>query len=128
MKVVFYFNFIVAFIFLAGETARRGIFYFSINATTMLEDYVAGIILLLAALAWAKKVKSASLIMTAAWAYVAGGMFVPFFAHLEAWLREETFRSDHLHTDVNAVFLKGVVWAICVLCFVVSLKRAAIRN
>lgn len=125
MKTVFYFNFVIAFVFLVGETARRGISYFSVNATTMMEDYVGGIVLLLAAMAWAKQMKGARIFMTAAWAYVAGGMFVPFFAHLEAWLREETFRSDHLHTDTNAVILKAVVWAICVVCFLVSLSHAA---
>lgn len=128
MKIVFYFNFVIAFVFLAGETARRGISYFSINATTMLEDYVGGIILLLAALAWAQSVKSAHLIMATAWAYVAGGMFVPFFAHFEAWLREETFRSDHIHTDTNAVILKAFVWSICVACFLVSLVGARQAN
>ncbi|MGC6535223.1 MAG: hypothetical protein ACON4V_06725 [Parvibaculales bacterium] len=124
MKFVFYFNFVIAFVFLVGETARRGIGYFAVNATTMLEDYVGGIVLLLAAAAWARQVKGASIIMATAWAYVAGGMFVPFFAHLEAWLRAETFRADHLHTDGNAVILKAVVWSICFTCFLVSLRRA----
>lgn len=123
MKTVVYFNYIIAFIFIAGETARRGVSYFSINATTMLEDYVAGLVLLLAAFAWNKKLAGGGIIMVAAWAYVAGGMFVPFFAHFEAWLRQETFRSDHLHTDMNAVLLKAIVWAVCLVCFVVSLRR-----
>ena len=38
-------------IFILGETARRGLDYFAINATTMLEDYGSGILLLLAAAA-----------------------------------------------------------------------------
>ena len=127
MKIVIYFNYIVAFVFLAGETARRGLSYFSVNATTMLEDYVAGIVLLLAAILWVRKYRHAQITMTAAWAYVTGGMFVPFFAHLEAWVREETFRSDHIHTDINAVILKATVWLICLACLVISL-RTAIRN
>lgn len=127
MKTVVYFNFIIAFVFLAGETARRGISYFSINATTMMEDYVAGVVLLVAAILWVRKYRHAQITMTAAWAYVTGGMFVPFFAHFEAWIREETFRSDHIHTDTNAVILKAVVWFICLVCFVISLKTA-IRN
>lgn len=127
MKIVLIFNFIIALVFLAGETARRGLSYFSINATTMLEDYVAGIALLIAAILWVRKYSHAHITMTAAWAYVTGGMFVPFFAHLEAWIREETFRSDHIHTDTNAVILKAVVWLICLVCFATSLKTA-IRN
>lgn len=124
MKAVYYFNFVLAFVFLAGETARRGISYFSINATTMLEDYVAGLLLLFAALAWGRQAKGATIIMAASWSYVAGGMFVPFFAHLEAWVRDETMRSDHIHTDINVVILKAIVWAISVACCLVSLKTA----
>ena len=127
MKTVVYFNFIIAFVFLAGKTARRGISYFSINATKMLEDYVAGVALLVAAILWVRNYRHSTIIMTAAWGYVTGGMFVPFFSHLEAWLREETIRSDHIHTDVNAVILKYVVWLICLVCFVMSL-RTAIRD
>ena len=125
MKILISFNFIIAFVFLAGETARRGLSYFSINATTMLEDYVAGIALLLAAIVWIRKYKHAQIAMIAAWAYVTGGMFVPFFAHLEAWIREETFRADHIHTDTNAVILKATVWLICLACFIFSFKTAA---
>lgn len=127
MKIVVYFNFIIAFVFLAGETARRGISYFSINATTMLEDYVAGLALLLAAILWIRNYRHAKITMMAVWAYVTGGMFVPFFAHFEAWIREETFRSDHIHTDTNAVILKAFVWLICFVCFVIS-ARTATRN
>lgn len=122
MKIVLFFNFLIAFVFLAGETARRGVSYFSINATTMLEDYVAGTALLLAAVLWIRNYSHAQIAMIAAWAYVTGGMFVPFFAHLEAWVREETFRSDHIHTDTNAVILKAVVWSACLVCFVVSAR------
>lgn len=90
----------------------------------MLEDYVAGVALLVAAILWVRNYRHATIIMTASWGYVTGGMFVPFFAHLEAWLREETIRSDHIHTDVNAVILKSVVWLICLVCFVMSLRTA----
>lgn len=127
MKIVLFFNFLIAFVYLVGETARRGISYFSVNATTMLEDYVGGMVLLLAAILWVRKYKHAQITMIAAWAYAAGGMFVPFFAHFEAWIREETFRADHIHTDTNAVILKATVWLICLVCFFISL-RTAIRN
>ena len=39
MKVVYWLTYVMAFVFLVGETARRGIGYFSVNATTMIEDY-----------------------------------------------------------------------------------------
>ena len=37
--------------FILGETARKGIEYFSINVTTRLEDYCSGILLIKAAVA-----------------------------------------------------------------------------
>jgi hypothetical protein len=42
MKVVYWLTYVMAVVFLVGETARRGIGYFSVNATTMIEDYLCG--------------------------------------------------------------------------------------
>ena len=122
MRIVYYLTYVMAFIFLAGETARRGVGYFSVNATTMIEDYLCGILMIWAAWSWAKASDSAPKIMAVAWAYATGGMFVPFAAHLEAWLRNETFRPDHPHTDVGSIVLKGVIWAVCLGCLIVTLK------
>lgn len=122
MKIVHYITYIIGFMYLFIEFARRGIGYFSINATTMVEDLVCGVLLLTAAILWTKKSKMAPIFMVAAWGYAVGGMFVPFFAHLEAWLRGVTFRADHPFDDVNSVILKGVVWGICFICFVVVLQ------
>jgi hypothetical protein len=125
MKPVYYMTWIMVVVFIVGETARRGIDYFSINATTMIEDYLCGILLLSAAILWLKKSEMAPKLMVAAWAYATGGMFVPFAAHLEAWIREETFRADHPHDDVGSVVLKGIIWAICLTCFVISVRSAS---
>ena len=128
MKFVHIVTYVMAIVFIVGETARRGIGYFSINATTMIEDYLCGALLLWAALFWSKKHRMAPRLMASAWAYATGGMFVPFFAHLEAWLRGETIRADHPHTDIGSVVLKGVIWAICLACFVVSLRSVDAEN
>lgn len=121
-NVPYYMAYVMAFVFLAGETARRGIGYFAVNATTMVEDYLCGAFLVLAALLWLRKHAIAPKMMAAAWAYATGGMFVPFFAHLEAWLRGVTFRADHPHADIGSVILKGVIWAICLACLVLALR------
>jgi hypothetical protein len=118
----------MAVVFIVGETSRRGLGYFSINATTMVEDYLCGALLLWAAIYWSKRHKMAPELMAGAWAYATGGMFVPFFAHLEAWWRVETFRADHPHTDIGSVVLKGAIWAICLVCFVVTLRSAATKD
>lgn len=49
MKIVSIVTYIFSLVFIAGETLRRGIGYFSVNATTMVEDYVCGALLLVAA-------------------------------------------------------------------------------
>jgi hypothetical protein len=121
MKTVYYMAYVLSFVFIVGETSRRGFEYFSVNVTTMVEDYLCGILLLSAAIVWTKKLKIAPKFMTGAWGYATGGMFVPFFAHLEAYLRGVTFRADHPHADLESVLLKGTIWAICLGCFLVTL-------
>lgn len=113
----------MAAMFILGETLRRGLSYFSINATTMVEDYLSGALLITAAILWSKASKHARFYMIAAWAYSTGGMFVPFFAHLEAYLRGATFRADHPHEDLNSVILKGVIWLVSLICFIVVMKH-----
>lgn len=66
MKFVHYITYLMSFVFLFGETARRGIGYFSINATTMVEDYLCGAILITAAILWSKKHVMAPTMMIAA--------------------------------------------------------------
>ncbi len=127
MRIVYILTWVMVAVFLLGETARRGIGYFSINATTMIEDYLCGLLLLAAALIWRAGHRYGPILMASAWAYATGGMFVPFAAHLEAWLRQQTFRPDHPHEDLNSVILKGVIWAVCLVCFVISF-RDAVRN
>jgi hypothetical protein len=121
--------YVMGAIFILGETARRGLDYFAINATTMLEDYSSGILLLLAAAACTAKLSQSTMYLAGAWGYSAGGMFVPFFAHLEAYLRGATFRPDHPIEDVSGIIVKGVIWGICVVAFIASLRdRSATFN
>lgn len=128
MKVVYYATWAMALVFILGETLRRGLSYLSINATTMVEDYLCGVLLFLAALLWLKEHKIAPKFMAASWAYATGGMFVPFFAHLEAWFRGITIRPDHPHSDIESIVLKGVIWSICLTCFIVSLGHDEALN
>lgn len=122
MKITHIMTYVMSAVFIVGETSRRGFEYFSINATTMFEDYFCGLLLLTAAVLWSKKHTKAHMFMVAAWGYATGGMFVPFFAHLEAFIRGVTLRSDHPHGDINAVILKGVIWGICLVCFISTLR------
>jgi hypothetical protein len=89
----------------------------------MFEDYSCAVILLLAEWFWFKQSPTAPRWMAAAWGYATGGMFVPFFAHLEAFLRGTTVRPDHPHTDVGSIVTKGIIWAICLVCLVVTVRK-----
>ena len=124
MNIVYHLSYVVGLVFIIGETVKRGPGYFAINATTMLEDYLGGAVLIAAALFWHRRHSLAPRLMSAAWAYSLGGLFVPFFAHLEAALRGYTFRPDQPHQDTGSIVIKGVLWLICLVCTYVSLRSS----
>jgi hypothetical protein len=115
-------TFVMSLVFLLGEVARRGFDYFLVNTTTMVEDLLCGTLLLVAAIMLVRGHKKAKVMLVAAWGYAFGGMFVPFFAHLEAFLRGVAIRADHPIDDVGSIVLKGIIWALCGVFFVVSLR------
>lgn len=127
MKIVTYLAYALSVLFVAIETSRRGLAYLSVNATTIIEDYLCSALLLAAAVLYTKRHAIAEKMMVAAWAYATGGMFVPFFAHLEANLRGVTFRADHPHAELEVIILKGVIWLVCVGCLIVSLRSSMSR-
>lgn len=117
--------YLMILVFTLGETARRGLDYFAINATTMMEDYLCAVGFIVAVTAYHLKSKWASRFSIMAWAYSTGGMFVPFWAHFEAFLRDETFRPDHPHTDVHSIILKGVIWSVSLIGLIIALRNEA---
>ena len=123
MKSIQYTTYGFGAFFLIIEIARRGVGYFSVNATTMIEDLLMGVILIAVAMVYGKNRELGTKLIIGAWAYAVGGMFVPFAAHLEAYLRGATFRPDHVHTDLNSVILKGVVWLIAIAMLYASVKN-----
>jgi hypothetical protein len=123
MKITYYMTYLMIFVYTVGETARRGLGYFSVNATTMMEDYLCACMFIAAAFLWAKRHAMAGVMMVAAYGYSLGGMMVPFFGHLEAFIREETFRPDHPHTDLGSVILKGSIWLVSLVFFIISLRN-----
>lgn len=124
MNVIYHLSYIVGLTFIIGETLKRGFGEFAVNATTMFEDYLGGAILIAAALLWHKRHQLAPKMMIVAWSYSLGGLMVPFFAHLEAWLRGVTYRPDHPHEDIGAVITKGVLWSVCLVCVIVTVRIA----
>ncbi len=103
------------------ETIRRGFAYWTVNVTTMLEDYVAGGLLLVAGFLAGRARPSASLCLVTAWAYVTGMMTSSFWYQVEAGFRGVDL--EPLHAPV--LVFKILLWSTCVVSLVRSFRRAA---
>ncbi len=101
------------------ETLRRGISHWLVNSTTMFEDYVAGLLLLMAAWASVANRRHALSLLVVAWAYVTGMMGGSFWYQLEFTLRGEAVEAN------NAVVLivKCLLWSTCLISLVLSFRR-----
>jgi hypothetical protein len=128
MKVINYLTIFFGVFFLVIEYLRRGVSYYAINASTMIEDSALGILFLAAAFVYRKNKSLGQKLIISSWAYAVGAMLLPFIAHLEAFLRGATFRPDHPHTDVGSIVLKGIIWGICVVVFVMSIKKNTLTD
>lgn len=103
------------------ETIRRGFAYWTVNVTTMLEDYVAGGLLLVAGFLAVRARPSASLCLVTAWAYVTGMMTSSFWYQLEAGCRGV----DLEPLGSTVLVFKILLWSTCVVSLVRSLRRVA---
>ncbi|NNL67964.1 MAG: hypothetical protein HKP30_17075 [Myxococcales bacterium] len=101
------------------ETVRRGLGFE--NVTTVVEDYLAGALLLTAGWASLRRLRAAPIFLVIAWAMLAGGLFPSFFGHLEAILRNEVSGSR----EVTIVAVKAVLYAICLASLLKASKAAA---
>lgn len=102
------------------ETLRRGINYWAIEFTTMLEDYVAGALLLIGAWASYRARSWGSMFLLLAWAYVTGLMSSSFWSQLEETIRQTSSEPHNL----IVVIIKFLLWGTCVAALVLSFRRA----
>jgi hypothetical protein len=103
------------------ETYRRGINYWTIDFTTMFEDYVAAALLLVGAWASYKTRTWGPRFLLLAWAYFTGLMSSSFWYQLE-----ETFW--HTASEPNnplVLLVKLLLWATAVLSLILSFRRAS---
>ncbi len=102
------------------ETARRGLAYWTVNVSTMLEDYVAGGLLLAGAFAATRSKAYALPLLLAGWGYVTGMMGSSLWYQVEDTVRGVT------REPRNAVVLgfKAALWATCVISLVSCVRRA----
>ena len=102
------------------ETCRRGISHWTVDFTTMFEDYVAGALLLIGGWASYRARPWGALFLVVAWAYVTGMMGGSFWYQLE-----DTFRGTIAEpNNLLVVIVKFLLWGACVVSLVLSFKRA----
>ena len=100
------------------ETARRGIGHWAIETTTMLEDYLGGGVLLLAAYCASRHTSFAGRLLLAAWAGVSWMMTLSLIDQVEVTLRATDLEP---HNGVVLV-VKLALWATCVTALVRSFR------
>ena len=106
------------------ETARRGISHWAINFTTMFEDYLAGALLLVGGWAAYRSKSWGSVFLVLAWAYFSGLMTSSFVGQLEETLRQNVSEPNNL----LVVVVKLLLWSVCVVSLVLSLRTATRRR
>jgi len=102
------------------ETCRRGLDHWLVDSTTMLEDYVAGLLLLFAATISVRGKRNALLWLVLAWGAVTGMMTSSFISQLES-----TLRGGELEPRNGLVlFVKFLLWGTGMLSLVFSSRGA----
>jgi hypothetical protein len=101
----------------ALETLRRGMGEWTVDFTTMFEDYVAGALLLAGGLAVHRNRHWGALFLVVGWSYVTGMMSSSFWYQLE-----ETVRGTVTEPPVVLV-IKFLLWATCVFALVSSYRH-----
>ena len=101
----------------ALESTRRGLGAWAVDFTTMFEDYVAGVLLLVGA--WGAHCKRhwGAPFLLATWAYVTGMMSSSFWYQLE-----ETVRGTVTEPHVVLV-VKSLLWGTCVVSLVCAFRE-----
>ena len=113
--------FIVGALLPVLETVRRGISHWTVEFTTMFEDYVAGALLLIGAWASYRARSWGALFLLLAWAYFTGLMSSSFWYQLEDTIRQTSSEPNNF----VVVIVKFLLWATCVTSLVLSFRSAA---
>ena len=102
------------------ETARRGISHWTINFTTMFEDYVGGALLLVGGWAAYHEKSWGQVFLLLAWASISGLMTSSFVAQVEATLRQ-TASEPH---NLLVVVVKFLLWSVSIISLLLSFRSA----
>jgi hypothetical protein len=110
---------VLGLLFIVLETVRRGLAALATTPVTVLEDYIAGILLIVAALALFRSARMGWPLMLAAGAYATGMMTSSFWGQVEAQLKGETWESQ----QVTVIAVKALLWLLPLTLSVVSLRE-----
>jgi hypothetical protein len=102
------------------ETGRRGISHWTVNFTTMFEDYLAGALLLVGGWAAYRSKSWGAVFLVLAWAYFSGLMTSSFVGQLEETLRQTASEPGNL----LVLIVKFLLWSVCVTSLVLSFRTA----
>ncbi len=102
------------------ETGRRGITHWTINFTTMFEDYLAGALLLIGGWAAYRSKSWGAVFLVLAWANFSGLITSSFLGQLEETLRQTATEPG----NGLVVIVKFLLWSVCVTSLVLSFRTA----
>ena len=105
------------------ETVRRGITHWTINFTTMFEDYLGGAVLLTGAWAAYRGKSWGAVFLLLAWGSISGLMTSSFVAQLEGTLRQ-TASEPH---NLVVLIVKFLLWTTCVVSLILAFRSATRR-
>jgi hypothetical protein len=100
------------------ETYRRGLDHWSIDFTTMFEDYAGGILLLIGGWASYRKWRWGRLFLLAIWAGVTGMMSISFVSQLEDTIRGNVQEQN----NAMVVLVKSLLWGIALVSLISSFR------
>lgn len=106
------------------ETARRGITHWTVNFTTMFEDYLGGAVLLIGAWAAYRAKSWGALFLSLAWGSIFGLMNSSFLAQVEGTIRQ-TATEPH---NLLVVMVKALLWTVTLISLVLAFKQALRRS
>ena len=112
--------FIVGALLPVLETARRGITHWTVDFTTMFEDYLGGALLLIGAWAAMRGRSWGVTFLLLAWASLSGLMTSSFVSQLEDTIRQTVTEPNNF----LVVIVKFVLWGTCVTSLILSFRSA----
>ena len=102
------------------ETVRRGITHWSVEFTTMFEDYAGGALLLVGGWAAYHEKSWGKVFLVLAWASISGLMTSSFVGQVEETLRQ-TATEPH---NLVVVVVKSLLWTVSIISLVLSFRSA----